>query len=71
MSDTETDKALETSSPVCNMVNGCPEPITHLDTAGFVYCSGHGLKRRAFEPCRKLRAWEVRRLQQGLTLGRY
>ncbi len=55
----------------CDMRKDCTAPVTHLDTAGFAYCTDHGLQRRQSEPCRKLRDWELRKLQRGETLARY
>lgn len=55
----------------CDMKSDCTEPVTMLDTAGFAYCTDHGLQRRCYEPCRKLRDWELRKLQRGEALARY
>jgi hypothetical protein len=57
--------------PTCDMVDDCKEPITHIDTAGFAYCTTHGLERRESEPCRKLRPHELNRLNRGEQLKRY
>lgn len=45
--------------------------VTHIDTAGYVYCTPCGLTRRMYEPCRKLRPWELRRLKRGVPLAHY
>ena len=55
----------------CDQVDTCEAPVTMLDNKGYVYCTEHGLDRRGVHPCRKLRAWELRRLQRGTPLGRY
>ena len=55
----------------CDMKKDCPEPVTHLDTAGFVYCTKHGLERREYEPCRKLRPFELRRIARGEQVTHY
>lgn len=55
----------------CDMVEGCTAPVTHLDRKGYAYCTAHGLQRRAYQPCRKLQPWELRRLQAGKPLARY
>lgn len=55
----------------CDMTADCDRPITHLDQAGFVYCTQHGLQRRQYEPCRKLRAHELRRIERGEQVRRY
>lgn len=49
----------------------CESPVSMLDSAGFVYCESHGLDRRMYEPCRKLRGWELRKIQRGEALRRY
>lgn len=55
----------------CDGTAGCEKPVTHLDTSGFVYCETHGLWRRRYEPCRKLRPHELNRLLAGQTIGSY
>ena len=50
---------------------GCSREVSMLDTAGFVYCEPCGMRRRDSEPCRKLRPWELRKLQRGEALNRY
>lgn len=55
----------------CDMHIDCPGDVTHIDSAGFIYCAAHGLQRRQYEPCRKLRAHEVKRLQRGNPLKSY
>lgn len=55
----------------CDMRDDCTNPVTHLDQSGFVYCTTHGVERRDWKPCRKLRDWELRKLQRGEQLRRY
>lgn len=55
----------------CDQNDDCSADVTHIDDKGYVYCTEHGLDRRAVRPCRKLRDWEVKRLEAGLTLVRY
>lgn len=55
----------------CQMSAGCPEPVTHMDQSGFLYCTTHGLQRRASRPCRKLRPHELTRLKQGSQITKY
>lgn len=55
----------------CEMKADCAEPVTHIDNAGFIYCTTHGVRRRAWKPCRKLRPHEVNRLKAGGILTRY
>jgi hypothetical protein len=61
----------ELAKVTCDQVASCTAPVTHLDNKGYVYCTAHGLDRRAWRPCRKLRAHELRRLERGEALGRY
>jgi hypothetical protein len=53
------------------MTSECERPVSHLDQDGFVYCAAHGLARRGWQPCRKLRPYELRRLERGETITRY
>lgn len=55
----------------CDMDRECRSDVTHIDDKGYVYCTTHGLERRDWRPCRKLRGWELRRLQSGRTLTKY
>lgn len=63
--------APEAKALTCDMVDGCAQPVTHIDPKGFVYCTSHGLSRRQVMPCRKLRPAELRKLQRGEQLARY
>jgi hypothetical protein len=53
------------------MTSTCAEPITMLDQKGYVYCTEHGLSRRSYIPCRKLRPYELRRIERGEQIVRY
>ena len=55
----------------CEMYRECPSEATHLDQKGFIYCEVHGVARRRFYPCRKMRPHEVRRLLTGRTINKY
>lgn len=58
--------------PSCDMWQFCQRPVTHMDNKGFVYCTKHGLDRRASGvPCRKLRPFELNRLAKGEPIKRY
>lgn len=59
------------NKPVCDMQAGCTAPITHLDKKGFIYCHEHGMERRDYQPCRKLRPHEIRRIESGKPIERY
>jgi hypothetical protein len=70
---TEEDAQLfiDEKAPACQMHAGCTEPVTHLDKSGFLYCTTHGLQRRASRPCRKLRPHELTRLANGGQITKY
>lgn len=55
----------------CQMRADCTDPVTHLDQNGFLYCTNHGLQRRASRPCRKLRPHELTRLKRGGQITKY
>ena len=55
----------------CDMADDCTQPVTHIDKKGFAYCTEHGLVRRTYQPCRKLRDHELRRLRRGEALTKY
>lgn len=55
----------------CDMVKGCPAPVTHIDRDGYVYCTQHGQTRRQYKACRALRPHELRRLGRGETVTKY
>ena len=58
--------------PPCDRMAGCTGgAVTHIDTAGFVYCTPCGQRRVMSEPCRKLRPHELRRLERGQPIERY
>ena len=58
-------------TPSCDMERSCGEPVTMIDQKGFAYCARHGMERRFYVPCRKLRPHELRRLWRGEPLTRY
>jgi hypothetical protein len=50
----------------------CSGGVTHLDDKGFAYCTAHGVKRReSGRRCRKLRVWELRKLERRESLRCY
>lgn len=55
----------------CEMETHCTAPVTHLDNNGFIYCTTHGIQRRHWKPCRKLRTHELNRIRQGLQITKY
>ena len=67
----EAERIEDARVPHCDMVSDCREPVTHIDTRGFAYCTAHGLERRDSQPCRKLRAHEIRRLERGEQVTKY
>jgi hypothetical protein len=55
----------------CAMVDTCAEPVAMVDQKGYLYCAGHGLQRRAYRPCRKLRPHELQAVARGELVKRY
>lgn len=56
----------------CEMRADCPDPATHIEEKGFVYCSGHAIQRRSDgHRCRKMRPWELRLVETGKPLPSY
>jgi hypothetical protein len=55
----------------CEMSSTCDQPVAYLDDSGFIYCEGHGLTRRQYRACRRLRPHELHRLEGGLAVERY
>jgi hypothetical protein len=53
------------------MSSTCDQPVAYLDDSGFIYCEGHGLTRRQYRACRRLRPHELHRLEGGLAVERY
>lgn len=58
-------------APTCEMTTTCTEPVAMMDNKGFVYCAGHGMARRAYCPCRKLRSHELHKIARGETITKY
>ncbi len=55
----------------CDMNKECGHEVTHIDNSGFIYCANHGVERRSWKPCRKLRPHELNRLRRGEQVKRY
>ena len=53
------------SKLTCQMVDGCTAAVSHIDNKGYVYCAAHGVERRDWRPCRRMRRWEIRELEAG------
>lgn len=51
----------------CSM-GGCKHPVTHMDAKGWPFCTEHGNARKSFRRCRKLRPYELTRLESGGTI---
>ena len=58
----------ETRMLTCDMEHGCMGEVTHIDNKGYVYCAAHGIERRGYRPCRKLRGTEKQRLETGTAI---
>lgn len=53
----------------CDMKQSCPDAVSHVDNKGFLYCTKHGVQRRANgTPCRQLRPSEIQKLVRGETI---
>jgi hypothetical protein len=61
----------EDTTPTCDMIEGCTEPVTYLDAKGYVYCTKHGLERQSYQRCRKLRPAELAKVRRGEALEAY
>jgi hypothetical protein len=57
--------------PECDMVENCPNPITHIGEKGFIYCAEHAPCRNGFERTRRMRPWEIKLLDAGKQLPSY
>lgn len=62
---------MRNSKLACDMKRDCAEPVTMLDQNGYAYCTAHGLQRRGSQPCRKLKSYEITKLESGGQLSRY
>lgn len=56
---------------LCDMVEGCGAPVTHLDAKGYIYCRLHGQERKASQRCRQLTSAELAQLRRGEPLSKY
>jgi hypothetical protein len=50
----------------CNQVKDCPNAVTHADSK-WLYCTQHAT-RGNYRPVRKLKPWEIQRLNAGKTI---
>lgn len=62
---------MTTTTVACDWREACPGTVTHIDTAGFVYCANHGARRAMSEPCRTLTHAEREQLARGERISRY
>lgn len=53
----------------CDMESSCPDPVSHIDEKGFLYCKRHGKLRGLSMYCRGLRRWELRELEAGRAIS--
>jgi hypothetical protein len=53
------------------MDHDCHQPPSMIDDKGHIYCAEHGIERRDWRPCRKLRPHELRRIARGEQVTRY
>lgn len=47
----------------CDGIKDCKNPISHIDSRGFIYCEKHGYFRSQYEKCRKLKQNELKLLE--------
>jgi len=59
------------NKPICDMVDGCCSPITHIDLNGYIFCASHGKQRQAYTRCRKLTAFELKLVTAGHSINSY
>jgi hypothetical protein len=53
----------------CDMHHGCGNPVTMVESTGWVYCTEDGTARRRYGyHTRKLRPFELNRLRAGQTI---
>jgi hypothetical protein len=57
--------------PGCEMVKDCPNPVTHIGSKGYVYCTLHAPERKGWEGTRKMRKWEIELLKNGQAVPSY
>lgn len=53
-----------TNTLQCCMTN-CRNTVTHIGAKGWVYCAADAADRQYWERCRKMKQWEIRRLERG------
>jgi len=60
----------ETALKCAMGLGACSGEVTHIDDKGYVYCTGHGERRRCdgVRQCRTLRPFEITKLTDGLTI---
>lgn len=46
--------------PCCDMNQDCDQLIKYVDSKGFIYCENHGLRRKLYTNCRKLKTSEIK-----------
>ncbi len=49
----------------CDMRADCTNPVTHIGSKGWVYCAPCAADRQYQERCRRMRKWEIERLERG------
>lgn len=56
---------LKNGKLACDMLSDCTDEVTHIESKGYVYCTGHGKDRKGYgHRVRKLRPHEVRKLER-------
>lgn len=62
----------EDGSLHCDMTDHCTDPVTHIESKGFGYCTIHAETRRYYgHRVRKLTPAERRKLERGEPVAEY
>ena len=62
---------MKTKNLECEMTDECNATVTHIDKKGAIFCTTHGIARRSWKPCRKLRPHELHRLERDEPVKEY
>ena len=55
----------------CEMIKECNSDLAYMDNEGFIYCETHGISRKQWKPCRKLKKREIKDLEAGQRPRKY
>ena len=60
---------MQTIKLKCDGKRDCTKEVNYIDYRGFIYCSSHGQIRAQYESCRKLKVWEIDKLNSGKPIA--